>query len=472
MVVQLVGKETYRIPDPDIVGKKSHPTTIRNTLEAPICIYALGLTKRSDCLWLLYAGSVFICGLVQSQTKVESSLALLFTHSISHRVFLTLYPDSSDTDGKMLESAFSAISISGNRPPALSVSSISSIGEDLNYRGADFSNFYATSGAPSSPLSSASVRSHFHNSSGSALNSPSATSIRYEGSTTPNYQSETSKGSGSHISKYSSLDTALYAGNGHSSLPTFQEHIEDFDQSSFPSDAWPGVRHDDRSQSFQDFDSFSKPRRLTPDSLESSNGPVFGNWPPSNTRSAHSLNNMGSLDENEQYLGNRARSASATATLGYNRGSSFSHTPTYHEELTFDQSRLGGYSHTSDNGIIPQLPARNREESFHNPRQRVMSADAVHNKASGRSLFESSQSMMTPHTFSPLSSNPYTEQHHNRPRSFSSGTTTCPPTPSYRNAPHTTNYFIDSSGSTNHSQPSMQGRMADGSALFHSAQVG
>lgn len=350
----------------------------------------------------------------------------------------------------MLESAFSAVSISGNRPPALSVSSISSIGEDLHQRGADFFNY----GAPASPLSSsASVRSHFHNSSGSILNSPSLSAHnRQEGSVTSGFQSEMSKGLGSHMSKYSSLEAALYAGNGHKSLPTFQEHIEDFDPSD---DGMSAPRHD-RSRSFQDFDSFSKPRRSTPDSFDSSNGQMFGNWQSSNNaRSSHALNNMGSLDENEQYFGNRARAASATASLGYNRANSFTHASTNYEGITLDQNRLGGYSYASDNNIIPQFSARSREGSFQNSRQRVMSADAVHRNVSARSLFESSQSMGTPQTFAPVSSNPFSEQHQNRPRSFSSSSYQS--SSSYRNGSHSS--FVDSTGSGHFPQP-ISGRLA------------
>lgn len=344
----------------------------------------------------------------------------------------------------MLESAFSSVSISGNRPPALSVSSISSIGEDLNQKGMDLSSYYASSGAPSSPMSSASVRSHFYG-TGSAIGSPTtAPNYRYEGSRTPNDLSESNPGLGSHNPKYASFDSSGFALGSHKSLPTFKEHNSDCDQSFFSNDSRTEIRRNDKSQSFQDFNfnGFSKPRRSTSDLSESSNTAAFGNCQPSNMRMANSLINMGSLDENEQYLGNRVRSASATAALGYSRtlssSNSFSNNPGYQEDYQHNYNQ-------SSNGYS-QFATHNHDSAVPHPRQRLLSADAVQSRVNGsRSSYESSHSMGS-NSFNqyPHSSN-HLNEHNNRPRSFSSGNTTYATGPKYNNLFHPNNYVIDSS---------------------------
>jgi len=369
--------------------------------------------------------------------------------------------NSSEIDGKMLESAFSSISISGmasggNRPPALSASSISSIGEDFNHKGGDFSNYYGNHvGVPSSPLSNASAsRSHFY--SNSALDSPIATSVRLDGNMTPNYQSDVSNSftnkSGSQHQNYSSFDTALYAGNMHQSLPTFKEHIDPVDFSYGPR---VGSSHpEDRAQSFQDLMNFSKAPRSSADASESGGGYTIGNWPP-NARSTHSLNNMGSVDENEQYFGNRARATSATATLGYRRpqslSGSFSNTTVYEEDLN-NQSSGHGYTRSIDNFQVPAGPrtrAVSHEENHHhqyNNRQRVMSADAVHNSPLRNAVMYNSSVRMGSNSFASHSSNPYMEQQ-NRPRSLSSGNANYPSNPNYRSSvPPPTSYMVDYNG--------------------------
>ncbi len=192
----------------------------------------------------------------------------------------------------------------------------------------------------------------------------------------------------------------------------------------------------------------------------------FRNWPPKNdsgmlmspgSRSTHSLQNMSSVDENEQFLGNvrgRARTLSAGAG-GYRNTQDF-------EEIT---GQLNDSTHGQGTGFLngQQIPHNQRQigrvssfpfsrsannviqedlvhvhsqsgnegtllnDHFAGPRQRVMSADAVHrNGLNGlyRQPFYDNQGMignhspMMHHRPSSAGDIPY-----NRPRSLSSGAT-------------------------------------------------
>jgi hypothetical protein len=273
----------------------------------------------------------------------------------------------------MLESAFASISLSsmndrGNRPPALSVSTISSIGEDLHHKGMlDFYNFPGSlHSMPSSPLSdAASARNHLYNSIGSAKNSPIAPGFRQEGSNTSTIYEPDGKGSGSQMS-FSNTHSSLYSTSAQKQLPL--------------------------NNSFQDFASFSKPRLSSSDPVDA-NGSAFGNWPQTNARSSHSLNNMDSVDENEQYIVNRSRAVSASDSAGFNRSSSSTGSfPQWTAEADDVNRNISSFSssayRSTTDSILPmpsygspiQTRARSvsHESGPYNPRQRVMSADSVH----------------------------------------------------------------------------------------------
>ena len=325
----------------------------------------------------------------------------------------------------MLESAFESMSLSsmndrGNRPPALSVSTISSIGEDLHPKGMlDFYNFPGSlHSMPSSPLSNASsARNHLYNSIGSAKSSPIAPGFRQEGSNTSTIYEPDGKGSGSQMN-YPNMHSSLYSTSAQKQLPL--------------------------NHSFQDFASFSKPRLSSSDPVDT-NGSAFGNWPQTNARSSHSLNNMDSVDENQQYIANRSRAVSASDSAIFHRSSSSTGSfPQWSAEAD-DMNRnissfaSSAYRSTTDSSMLPmpsygspiQTRARSvsHESGHYNPRQRVMSADSVHMNRISASSSAVNLGRADMHTFH--APNTYGMQASNRPRSFSSGHT-----PSYQSNPN------------------------------------
>jgi hypothetical protein len=346
----------------------------------------------------------------------------------------------SEADGKMLESAFASISLSsmndrGNRPPALSVSTISSIGEDLHHKGMlDFYNFPGSlHSMPSSPLSdAASARNHLYNSIGSAKSSPIAPGFRQEGSNTSTIYEPDGKGSGSQMS-FSNTHSSLYSTSAQKQLPL--------------------------NNSFQDFASFSKPRLSSSDPVDT-NGSAFGNWPQTNARSSHSLNNMDSVNENEQYIVNRSRAVSASDSAGFNRSSSSTGSfPQWTAEADDVNRNISSFSssayRSTTDSILPmpsygspiQTRARSvsHESGPYNPRQRVMSADSVHMNRISASSSAVNLGRADMHTFH--APNTYGMQASNRPRSFSSGhTPSYQSNPNYRMSPLGTSSITDANG--------------------------
>lgn len=370
---------------------------------------------------------------------------------------------NSEADGKMLESAFASIQISsmdhkGNRPPALSVSSISSFGEDLHQMGIDFNNHNSYHiGMPSSPLSNASSsRGYLQNTAGSG-HSPIAAGFHHEGaSTSINYFQSDGKGPGSQGKYSTQLDnSSLYTSSAHNSLPI---HIKENGHHS-----QIGLL----SHSFQDLGGFSRPHGSSSD-LADTNGSPFGNWPPTNARSSHSLSGMGSVAENEQYFPNRARAVSATDSFGYHRSSSSSFAHSYGVPDDFNQTVGSPYGfHSSEKMPMPVgSPMQSRvrtvshEMNNHNPRQRVMSADAVPMNERG-----ASSSRIESNSFSNINADAYGSQSI-RPRSFSSGQSSnhqsnC----SYRSTPPGTSaYITDANNATLQPHPYTNGRPGGGNS--------
>lgn len=367
---------------------------------------------------------------------------------------------SSKPAERMLDSAFGSLTISDmhserNRPPALSVSSISSIGEEIN-KGADLPNYYG-SHPPSSPLSNVSTRNN-HFLGKSNLNSPIGTSVRQVSldqassttgtGTTISYQDTAASGNNIHGGqaapysltnfKYPPFDTPGFSSQ---SLPTFKELAEDSDSTADYSNGCDKntIRSDHETQ-------FLKIHRNNSDlSDKGSTHSAFRNWPSSsnlNARSTHSLTNMGSVDENEQFLGNRARARSATAALGYHTQHKYptgtSNNPAPATSLygaeEGDNTNLGLVLGTSSH--TGQAPRTHSHEDMgvYNTRQRVMSADAVHNSSlrNQQAMYDGQSRIQN--TFSYQSYND--QQHfHSRPRSYSSGTTNYVSSPNFRSVP-------------------------------------
>lgn len=381
--------------------------------------------------------------------------------------------NSSEVDGKMLESAFASIQISsvhhkGNRLPALSASSISSFGEDLHQSGIDFNNHGSyQNGMPSSPLSNASSsRGHIHNAAGSGLNSPISAGFRHEASSTStNYFPSDGNGSGSQ-GKLSTLadNTGHYPSSAHISMPIHIEENWHHSQVGLP------------SHSFQDLGGFSKPRHSSSD-LTDTNGSTFGNWPQTNAKSSLSLSGMGSVDENEQYFPNRARAVSATDSFGYHRSSSISFAHNHGVSDDFNQTIGLPYGfHSSDKMPMPvgspmetRVRTVSHEMHIQNPRQRVMSADAVHTNRRGvsASTIPINNARMDLNCFSGSNMNmdAYGSQS-NRPRSFSSGQgASHQSNPGYRSVPlGNSAYFTDAHNAHLQPHPYTNGRAGDGNS--------
>lgn len=280
----------------------------------------------------------------------------------------------------MLDSAFNNLSISGwdkdegNRPPALSASSLSSIGEDMSHRIDGFKGFNRNP-QTSSPKSSGSTAVHY-------------TSV------SPNRQSHSSSvdTTRSFVSRHSEVDQLGSNANSDNPLPTLN-HISAFDQFSEGSNTktlnesrlfnWP----EHRSFLPSDYDRNSQSNLSDPDT--SIGGSNFGFW------NSHQKfpSSMDSLYENEEFLGNRTRSFSSTPSLD------FVHDKDVHS------NRINTYSFPSS---VTSTPDR----SLLHQRQRVQSADAVHNNSLRNQIrhLETGSPMHHP-------------DHMNRARSFSTGYT-------------------------------------------------
>jgi hypothetical protein len=330
-----------------------------------------------------------------------------------------------------------------NRPPALSSSSISSF-EESNTKCSQPNNYHFVShhsGTPLSPLSNASV-SQFQNAApGSGFNSPILASIpsigiRQEKSAFNHQSLAASHLAGSR--KYSSFDSALYSRNV-KSLPTFKEHIvEENDQTLCFKESIFSSFDDAGFLSFRGVDKRSTSHHAsTEDLFESSSSAAFRCWPASNNANSNiSLTNMGSVDENEQYVGTRSRTQSASSSLGYHKVSngSFSNVPEYQDEINVSSSYQGNENYSFDGGMSvasesPMQSTRSRYFTYDAPhhqshRQRVMSADGLNMPSFGKRGGTVSSNQLQFHAHSQIyNQNESTSQNNNRPRSFSSGMT-------------------------------------------------
>lgn len=417
---------------------------------------------------------------------------LFFNHSFLTSIALFyFYTHSSEAKGnntnkiRMLESTLSSMSMSPsvmcrgvNRPPELSSSSISSF-EELNSKG-NYNYFnYVTQhgGTPPSPLSNASIRSQFYSTPGSNFNSPTvgstSTNIRQEGVNSMTYQNANTNTFVSTSRKYPNFDSSLYSRTV-KSLPTFKEHVEESDQQRLPyrESIFSSVEDDGFHSFLQDS---SKPTnsRYNSSDITDDSASAFKGWSTSNANSSHSLNNMGSVDENEQYFGNRLRTVSGTSSLGYHKVSngSFSNIPEYPEELHVGTFRQGsesfdGISVSSDS----PLPARVRYYSNDGPRQshrqRVLSADALN-----MTSFCKSGVITSNHFHSRTYINDVISQD-NRPRSFSSGHTSALSLPSGfgYSQPATVHEATDSNAIPNHQSRSFLRSSIDGMMQYSQHQ--
>ncbi len=319
------------------------------------------------------------------------------------------------------------VSHSGNRPPALSVSSISSIGEELNMpQKGEFTTNYSYNGnssqnhlPPSSPLSSASARSSSapgsHSWNNSTLSSPITCVNAFEGSyskSLPTFEelaeeTEVSASGGGICNngdvfvRNSFEDRRGLGGNGNGSSRTYPSHE--------PKDTYSRLLNGAPNQDASDNGSTHSGSSI---GIVNSSS-VFGGWPSSNgnTRlpSTHSLSNMGSVDENEQYLGNRARASSAAASLGFQRHNSPSFAPPVSLSACSTGSGYEDTIHSYGNGRTTGV------DPACSPRQRVMSADAVHNNSLRNQRMNDNLNKSA--SFSRASS----DYSHNRPRSYSTG---------------------------------------------------
>lgn len=319
---------------------------------------------------------------------------------------LVFFVKSQNTGHKSLDYGFSQLSLSSlgpNRPPALSTSSISSIGEEVN-PGASFNNNNNSNNSrtnesnncypPPSPIAPASpAMSH-------TLNSP--TIFRHD----------------SYESRPASANN-----QGGNQKPLEYNRARSRSQPN----AYGVLRS---SPSATTSEPIWSPRQLVQDkgNIRSVNSDLsddmgLGNWsqnndnvivsPSSIHRSAHSLQNMGSVDENEQFLGNRGRALSAGNKLhsfqnNYTSDYNHSTSPTFNArdrssisqrlfvETSSQQMSTGKLFQSQTNGRQPitrvgMFDPRNQihpdinEHDFFSPtnnphyrnRQRVMSADAV-----------------------------------------------------------------------------------------------
>lgn len=342
----------------------------------------------------------------------------------------------------MLESTFSTMSLSpsmyrggvDNRPPALSSSSISSIEEMYPKGNNHLSNHVSQhGGTPPSPLSNTSVRSQFYGAPGSSFNSPvipaasTNNNVREEGINPVSHQNANMN---SYVSrKYSNFESSLTTRTVNS-LPTFKEHMEESDHQPLQyRESIFSSFEDDGLHSFMNDSNKVANSRHIPDGGSS----VFVGWPSSNANSSQPLNNMGSVDENEQYVGNRSRTQSGTSSLGYQKVSngSFSNIPEYPDELQLGSFPQASESYSFDGMSVASeshLPSRVRYYSYdgsrQSHRQRVMSADALNMTSFCQS------GVMASNHFHSQGYNKDLMSQNNRPRSFSSGHTSALTIPS------------------------------------------
>jgi hypothetical protein len=266
--------------------------------------------------------------------------------------------------------------LGGNRPPALSTSSISSFGEESthqklhnSYNNSNNNNHNSSSSsssnghlsyAPPSPLTPSSSRNHF--ASSVSINDTTTTTATATSTITTTKTSTTSKNTlsspiiGRHDDSSRGINNNFYGESPSSSSirlgsPMIQTAFEDtvnekkepeqqqqqqqllgFQRENSSSSITRGFsdlsnKQNDRGlwspRQGQDFSSKVSKGQIRSVSSDTSDESPFGSWPPHNNvimspgnRSTHSLQNMGSVDENEQFLGNRNRARTLSAGAG------------------------------------------------------------------------------------------------------------------------------------------------------------
>mmetsp|Transcript_509 Transcript_509/g.573 ORF Transcript_509/g.573 Transcript_509/m.573 type:complete len:692 (+) Transcript_509:74-2149(+) len=245
-------------------------------------------------------------------------------------------PASSPNAGNnSFECQFSTLSLSsgvgGNRPPALSVSSISSIGEDTSWqKGYEYNQL--SSGNSAFTFAPSSPQPHSpHQIKSMSLSSPIVGRDRDRFSKISQVE-ETSENNRSAFNDYLQESFSFEIKREHSSSSCSSRPLKD---SSDEESLWASL-HGNSSTSINNSGSQNKIRSVHSD---------VGDWTGSHDnmlkspgRSTHSLYNIGSVDENEQYLGSRGRPMSA----GYrNINNSFG-------ETSMNGDNLYSFSHQSN----------------------------------------------------------------------------------------------------------------------------
>jgi hypothetical protein len=243
----------------------------------------------------------------------------------------------------MLDSVFNNLSISGwhkdegNRPPALSASSLSSIGEDLNHR-IEGHKVFIGNPQTSSPKSPASATT-----SASPNGRSHASSV------------DTTRSFLSRQSEVDQLGSNFYSNNSLPILNPFDQISEVSNQNQFnESRLFNRPEH----RPFLPFDHDRNPQSKLSDSEKSIGGSAFGIW----NSHQNFPSSMSSLYENEEFLDSRTRSFSSTPSLDF----------VHNKDV--NSNRVTTYSYTSS---IPSAP---NDSSFYQ-RHRVQSADAVYNNS-------------------------------------------------------------------------------------------
>ena len=243
----------------------------------------------------------------------------------------------------MLDSAFNNLSISGwhkdegNRPPALSASSLSSIGEELNHR-IEGHNGVIGNPQTSSPRSPA-----------SAMTSASPNGRSHASSV------DTTRSFLSRQSEVDQLGSNVYSNNSLPIQNSFDQIPEVFNHNQFNEFR---LFNRPEHRPFLPFDQDRNPQSKLSDSEKSIGGSAFGIW----NSHQNFPSSMSSLYENEEVLDDRTRSFSSTPSLDF----------VHNKDL--NSNRVTTYSYTSS---IPSTP---NDSSFYQ-RHRVQSADAVYNNS-------------------------------------------------------------------------------------------
>jgi hypothetical protein len=337
-------------------------------------------------------------------------------------------------------------SISGNRPPALSTSSISSYGEDATISSNKFVQENGLNYTPASPLTPSSSLNYFSHPGASSSFSPGL-----HGNNSNNEDAPLRL----PIIESKSEDSVSKANNGQDKINNHQYLSYDMNmegrKNSSSNDA---LTHKGCKESVdKKEDAIWNPRHSQEYSSSNNSFNFLGSWPQYDkvltspgTKSTTSIPNMGSVNENEEFHGNRLRARTMSSSTGHR---SIHGNFVREQDSPMSPSNEHLYINSGNGYVKTQLSSTNQQfcdipysqsipENMMHPqcksldmsamrtssRQRIMSADNVNrHNVTGRNMFATPDPVFNQPSIILHNHRIIENSSNNRQRSYSSGAT-------------------------------------------------